>query len=298
MSITVSNITKTYGQQNALNNVSFGIKSGEIVGFLGPNGAGKSTMMKILTGYIPQTSGDAEVCGFDVSERIIDVQKRVGYLPEHNPLYLDMYVKEYLSFVAGTFKVSKTQVDEIIEKTGITPEKHKKLGALSKGYRQRVGLAAALIHNPEVLILDEPTTGLDPNQLVEIRNLIKELGREKTVILSSHIMQEIEEICSRVIIINKGNIVADKPIDELKSISSNSTVIVRFSEKVSLEEIKVLQTTITATLLENNTFRIETKESEPLKKELFQLAIKNNVVISEIKETEESLEGVFRSLTK
>ncbi|MCC6837460.1 MAG: ATP-binding cassette domain-containing protein, partial [Bacteroidia bacterium] len=211
MSIKVENITKQYGEQKALNNVSFEVNTGEIVGFLGPNGAGKSTMMKILTCFIPQTSGKASVCGFDVAEESLEVRKQVGYLPEHNPLYLDMYVKEYLEFIAGLHHIKnvKERIAEMIEITGLQVEQKKKIGALSKGYRQRVGLAQALIHDPKVLILDEPTTGLDPNQLAEIRNLIIEVGKQKTVMLSTHIMQEVEAMCDRVIIINRGEIVAN-----------------------------------------------------------------------------------------
>src|SRR5690606_5931598 len=210
MSIAVKNITKLYGDQKALKGISFEVKKGEIVGFLGPNGAGKSTLMKILTTFIPATEGSATVNGFSVTENKKDVQKSVGYLPEHNPLYLDMYVREYLHFNASIYKISKTRVEEVIAETGLSPEAHKKISALSKGYRQRVGLANALLPNPEILILDEPTTVLDPNQIVEIRTLIKNAGKEKTVFLSTHIMQEVEAICDRVIIINKGEIVADK----------------------------------------------------------------------------------------
>jgi ABC-2 type transport system ATP-binding protein len=217
MSITVQNISKSFGPQKALNNVSFSIKKGEIVGFLGPNGAGKSTMMRILTTYYKPDSGDAEVNGFDVLKSETEVQKSIGYLPEHNPLYLEMYVKEYLSFNADVYQVSKNTVQEVIEQTGLSPEAHKKIGQLSKGYRQRVGLAAALLHNPEVLILDEPTTGLDPNQLIEIRKLIRDIGKEKTILLSTHIMKEVEAVCDRVIIINKGELVADKKLEELRA---------------------------------------------------------------------------------
>src|SRR5690554_1895535 len=217
MSIEVTNISKLYADQKALNNISFKVDKGEIVGFLGPNGAGKSTMMKILTTYIEASDGEAKVNDFDVQINPREVQKRVGYLPEHNPLYLEMYVKEYLAFNADVYKVQKSRINEVIELTGLTPEAHKKIGQLSKGYRQRVGLATALLHDPEVLILDEPTTGLDPNQLVDIRRLIKSLGKEKTIFLSTHIMQEVEAICDRVIIINKGEIVADKKLDDLKA---------------------------------------------------------------------------------
>lgn len=215
MSIEVQNISKNYGNQKALNNISFSIKKGEIVGFLGPNGAGKSTLMKILTGYIAPNEGTAAVNGFDIANATLEVQKCIGYLPEHNPLYLDLYVKEYLSFNADVYKVSKTRINEVIELTGLATESHKKIAELSKGYRQRVGLATALLHNPEVLILDEPTTGLDPNQLVEIRNVIKNVGKDKTVFLSTHIMQEVQAICDRIIIIHQGQIVEDRLISEV-----------------------------------------------------------------------------------
>jgi len=215
MSIEVKNITKVYGEQKALDSISFSVNKGEIVGFLGPNGAGKSTLMKILTTYLTADEGEASINGFDVLTQSKQVQQSVGYLPEHNPLYLDLYVREYLEFNADLHKVSKSKIDEVIQLTGLTPESHKKIGELSKGYRQRVGLATALLHNPEVLILDEPTTGLDPNQLVEIRELIKNIGKDKTVFLSTHIMQEVEAICDRIIIINKGKLVEDASISEL-----------------------------------------------------------------------------------
>lgn len=216
MSIIVENISKNYGEQKALDAISFSIKKGEIVGFLGPNGAGKSTLMKILTTFISADEGIAKVNEYDVNTNALDVQKSVGYLPEHNPLYLDLYVREYLEFNANLHKVSKSRIEEVIELTGLTTESHKKIGQLSKGYRQRVGLATALLHNPEVLILDEPTTGLDPNQLVEIRQVIKDAGKNKTVFLSTHIMQEVEAICDRIIIIHKGKIVEDKMMTEVK----------------------------------------------------------------------------------
>jgi ABC-2 type transport system ATP-binding protein len=215
MSIEVKNISKNYGAQKALDNVSFSIQKGEIVGFLGPNGAGKSTLMKILTTYITADSGAATVNGFDVETQALNVQRVVGYLPEHNPLYLDLYVKEYLAFNADVYKISKNRIAEVIELTGLSSESHKKIGELSKGFRQRVGLATALLHNPDVLILDEPTTGLDPNQLVEIRNVIKNVGKDKTVFLSTHIMQEVEAICDRIIIINKGVIVEDSLLSDV-----------------------------------------------------------------------------------
>ena len=216
MSISIKNVSKFYGEQAALQCVSLNVKKGEVVGFLGPNGAGKSTLMKIITCYLPANEGEVKVCGEDVQEDTLSVRSKVGYLPEHNPMYLEMYIKEYLEFVAGVYNSPKERVYEMIELTGLTPEQHKKIGELSKGYRQRVGLAAALIHNPEVLILDEPTTGLDPNQLAEIRTLIKEIGKDKTVLLSTHIMQEVDKMCSRVVIINKGKIVDDQSISSLQ----------------------------------------------------------------------------------
>ena len=217
MSIQVKGVSKYYGQQAALQTVSLEVKKGEIVGFLGPNGAGKSTLMKIITTYLTADEGQVEVCQENVEENPLSVRQKVGYLAEHNPLYLEMYIKEYLGFIADLYGCSKERVSDMIELTGLSPEQHKKIGELSKGYRQRVGLAAALIHEPEVLILDEPTTGLDPNQLVEIRNLIKNSGKNKTVMLSTHIMQEVEKICNRVIIINKGKIVADEQLESLKA---------------------------------------------------------------------------------
>jgi len=229
MSVKVDNITKLYGTQKALDDVSFEVKAGEVLGFLGPNGAGKSTMMKILTCFIPQSSGSANVCGYDVTQQPLDVKKKVGYLPENNPMYTDMYVKEYLSFICGIYHLDnqKQKVDEMIETVGLGIEQKKKIGALSKGYRQRVGLAQALIHSPEVLILDEPTSGLDPNQLSGIRALLRQIGKEKTVILSTHIMQEVEAICSRVIIVNKGKIVANDSVQSLQKTGQNMEEIFR-----------------------------------------------------------------------
>ena len=237
MSIEVKNISKTYGTQKALDNISFSIKKGEIVGFLGPNGAGKSTLMKILTTYIDANSGSASVNGFDVVGNQKSVQQSVGYLPEHNPLYLDLYVREYLEFNASIYKISNSRIEEVIVLTGLTSESHKKIGELSKGFRQRVGLANALLHNPDVLILDEPTTGLDPNQLLEIRNVIKNVGKDKTVFLSTHIMQEVEAICDRVIIINKGVIVADKKLESLISADKEQVIEVEFDYKIEEEAV-------------------------------------------------------------
>jgi ABC-2 type transport system ATP-binding protein len=297
MSIEVKGISKLYGEQKALNNVSFSLKKGEVVGFLGPNGAGKSTMMKILTGYIPQTEGEAKVTGYDVSTDILRVQRNVGYLPEHNPQYLDMYVKEYLSFVAGTYGISKDRVDEVIEQTGITPEKSKKISQLSKGYRQRIGLAAALIHNPEVLILDEPTTGLDPNQLVQIRSLIKEVGKEKTVLLSTHIMQEVEDMCSRVIIINNGEIVLDSPTSELNSLAKSNIVHVEFEGEVSEKVLKQIAGVHKVSKV-GNTWELTSNAKDDLRPKLFEFAVQNNVKVLEVGQREQNLEGLFRSITQ
>jgi len=243
MSVEVQNLTKVYGEQKAVNNISFKAKPGQVLGFLGPNGAGKTTTMKVLTCYIPQSSGKATVCGYDVQESPMEVRKNIGYLPEHNPLYLDMYVREYLRFIAGLHKIKKPnqRIDEMIELTGLGKERHKPIGALSKGYRQRVGLAQALLHDPPVLILDEPTAGLDPNQLADIRALIKKLGEEKTVIFSTHIMQEVKAICDRVVIINQGNLVADDTIDHLQSVTTGESVItVEFQSKIPSQSLNRL----------------------------------------------------------
>ncbi len=301
MSVKVTNLTKVYGQQKALDTVSFELKSGEILGFLGPNGAGKSTMMKILTCYIPQTAGKAEVCGYDVTENPIEVRKNIGYLPENNPLYLDMYVREYLEFVAGLFKLKnkKERVSEMIEITGLSPEKHKLIGALSKGYRQRVGIAQALIHNPPVLILDEPTSGLDPNQLVEIRQLIKNIGKEKTVMFSSHIMQEVEAISDRVIIINKGKIVADKKASELQSsISSQQIITVEFDKPVDEKLLRKI-TGIEKVIAEsNNTFKLYSSSKNDLRASVSQFAQQNNLLVLTLQKEEQKLENIFRELTQ
>ena len=298
MSITVENITKLYGTQKALNNVSFSVSKGEIIGFLGPNGAGKSTMMKILTCYIPQSSGTAKVSDLDVEKDPIKIKAKVGYLPESNPLYTDMFVKEYLQFVAGSYGAKKDRVQELIQLTGLTPEQHKKIGQLSKGYRQRVGLAAALIHDPEVLILDEPTTGLDPNQLVEIRNLIKELGKEKTVMLSTHIMQEVEQLCSRVIIINKGEIVADKPTAELTHASNQKVLLVEFDSSTHVNQLKTISEIMAVKTINDNRYEITTTDSKKARKALFDFAVNKGMTIVEITEKEQNLEAVFQALTK
>ena len=297
MSIEVQNISKTYGAQFALKDVSFNIRKGEIVGFLGPNGAGKSTMMKILTGYLPQTEGEAKVCGLDVNEEGIPVKRKIGYLPEHNPQYLEMYVKEYLAFIAGVYGIDKSRIPDMIKKTGLIPEQHKKIGQLSKGYRQRVGLAAALIHDPEVLILDEPTTGLDPNQLTEIRGLIKEIGQAKTVMLSTHIMQEVEALCSRVIIINKGKIVADRPTADLKDLNATPSFEVEFDRVFTKSQLKKIKDLKTAEPLENNRWLLEGTGRKDLRNEVFQFAVSEGGAVLEIKKKENKLEDIFRQLT-
>ena len=299
MSIVVNNLLKTYGTQKAVNNISFSIEKGEIVGFLGPNGAGKSTTMKIITGYLLQDGGDAKVCNIDVTKNPVDAKKKIGYLPESNPLYYDMYVKEYLSFVAGVYTVAnrKDAINKTIELVGLTPEKHKKIGQLSKGYKQRVGLAAALIHDPEVLILDEPTTGLDPNQIVEIRNVIKEQGKNKTVLFSSHIMQEVQAICDRVIIINKGELVADDKLSVLQQNNDTNIVKVSFKESLETEWVQSLPAIIKFTKENSNTWKLHTHNSADARKQLFELAVKKNLNIVSLTTEGNNLEEIFRSLT-
>lgn len=301
MSIIVQNITKLYGEQKALNNVSFEIKTGEVVGFLGPNGAGKSTMMKILTGYIPQTTGKATVCGFDINEKSDEVKRSVGYLPESNPLYYDMYIKEYLEFIGGIYGIkNKTaRVKEMVEMTGLGPEQHKKIGQLSKGYKQRVGLAQAIIHDPKVLILDEPTSGLDPNQLADIRQLIINLGKEKTVMLSTHIMQEVEAICGRVIIINKGNMAADDNMADLrKNKISTHAFYVEFDKSIQADKLKRIEGVIRVASAGANAYNIEANSKNDIRAELFQFAVKEGLALLTVKKLEQNLEDVFRSLTK
>lgn len=296
MSIHVENISKFYGEQKALNKVSFTIEKGEIVGFLGPNGAGKSTMMKILTTFLPSSEGVAIVNGFEVNKDDIAVKKSVGYLPEHNPLYLDMYVREYLLFNAGIYNILKTEVEDVIEKTGLMPEANKKIGQLSKGYRQRVGLANALLHDPEVLILDEPTTGLDPNQLVEIRQLIKNVGKEKTVLLSTHIMQEVEAICDRVIIINKGEIVLDKKLSDLKK---NKQQIVEVEFDYRVEEIS-LQKLPKIGKIENPVgfvYQLYFDTEQDMRAKVFDFAHDNGLKILQLHQKNTTLEKLFSELT-
>lgn len=296
MSIEVSGITKLYGKQKALNNVSFKVNKPEIVGFLGPNGAGKSTMMKILTTYINPSHGIAKVNGHDINKDSQNVQQNVGYLPEHNPLYLNMYIKEYLAFNANIYHVTKHRIEEVVELTGLTPEVNKKIGELSKGYRQRVGLANALLHNPDVLILDEPTTGLDPNQLVDIRNLIKTIGKTKTVFLSTHIMQEVEAMCDRVIIINKGEIVADKKLKELRE-GKEQTVIVEFDYRVEDAFLLKLPKVKNVVNTYDFVYEITFKTSDDMRSHVFDFAHDNQLKILQLNQKNASLEGLFRDLT-
>jgi ABC-2 type transport system ATP-binding protein len=302
MSIEVSNLHKYYGEQAALGGVSFKVKTGEIVGFLGPNGAGKSTTMKIITGFIPASSGTVSVCGMNVEENSMEVRKKIGYLPEHNPLYLDMYVKEYLGFVADVYHIKnkKARIDEMIQLVGLEREQSKKIGALSKGYRQRVGLAQAMIHDPEVLILDEPTSGLDPNQLVDIRNLIKKIGKTKTVMMSTHIMQEVEAICDRIVIINNGLIVADKTPKELQLEENKQVVIVEFDveSKVTLSELKKITGVQKVLPIEGTTsWLLETNSQVDLRKTVSKHASSKDWLILSLKVEEKSLEQVFKELT-
>ena len=307
MSIEVSNLTKIYGQQKAIDNISFKIDKAEIVGFLGPNGAGKSTTMKIITGFLEADKGDAFVSGLNVRSDKLETKKKIGYLPEGNPLYYEMYVREYLEFIANVHQIKniKNRVEEVIALTGLSVESKKKIGQLSKGYKQRVGLAAALIHDPEVLILDEPTSGLDPNQIVEIRDVIKDLGKNKTVLFSSHILQEVEAICDRVIIINKGNIVADDQLSNLqKANKSSHAVIVQFKEAVDqklLEQIKEvdkieqLQTTNLPTGQAG--YKLQTTNPESVRRQLLELSLQHNLNIVSLQSESHSLEEVFRNLT-
>lgn len=298
MSIEVQNISKSYGAQKALDNVSFSIKKGEIVGFLGPNGAGKSTLMKILTTFIHADEGTATVNGNDVNDSQLKVQLSVGYLPEHNPLYLDLYVREYLEFNADVYKVAKSRIEEVIQLTGLSPESHKKIGQLSKGYRQRVGLATALLHNPDVLILDEPTTGLDPNQLVEIRNVIKNVGKDKTVFLSTHIMQEVEAICDRVIIIDNGKIVTDKKLNKLVSEEKEQIIEVEFDKTINetllanLTNIKTYKNTV------DNIWLLTFNTAEDMRPKVFDFAHDNGLKTLQISLKSKNLEQIFREKTK
>lgn len=296
MSIIVKNITKFFGKQKALNKVSFTIEKGEIVGFLGPNGAGKSTMMKILTTYHTADEGNAEVNSYDVESEKKNVQKSIGYLPEHNPLYLDMYVKEYLAFNAEVYKVDKQRINTVIEQTGLTPEANKKIGQLSKGYRQRVGLAAALLHDPEVLILDEPTTGLDPNQLLEIRKLIREIGKEKTILLSTHIMKEVEAVCDRVLIINKGTLVADKKLSELRD-GQDQVLVVEFDFRVEEAFLNKLPNVIMVKNIGGFVYEITFNTSNDMRPAVFDFAHDNQLKTLQLIRKNKNLESLFSELT-
>ena len=300
MSISVSNLTKIYGEQKAVDDISFSIGNNEIVGFLGPNGAGKSTTMKIITGYLAADAGTAIVNGINVSSDPLEAKKQIGYLPEGNPLYYEMYVREYLQFIAGIHHLKsdvKKRIEEVIDLTGLRVESNKKTGQLSKGFKQRVGLAAALIHDPKVLILDEPTTGLDPNQIVEIRQVIKDLGKNKTVLFSSHILQEVESICDRIIIINKGNIVADDTLTNLQSVNKNShIVLVEFASKADQDLLKNLDG-VENVKEKGNQYLIQTSDPEKVKKLLLEFSLQNKLDILSLQSKSKSLEEVFRNLT-
>lgn len=301
MSIIAKEITKIYGKQKALDAVSLEVNAGEVVGLLGPNGAGKSTMMKIISCFLPPTSGIVEVDGFDIIQQELEVKKRVGYLPENNPLYLDMYVREYLGFLAGLHKLgrkSTARVNEIIDITGLGLEQNKKLGALSKGYRQRVGLAQALIHDPSVLILDEPTSGLDPNQLLDIRSLIKEIGKEKTILLSTHIMQEVEAICDRAIIIHLGKIVADDSTENISRRSGGKDIIrIEFSGKVDEAKLRKIKGLIKASILENHLWEIEASQEKDIREDIFKFAVDQGISVLSLNREQQSLEEAFQALT-
>lgn len=298
MSIEVKNLFKYYGDQAAVKDITFKVDKGEIVGFLGPNGAGKSTTMKVLTGFISASSGDVKVCGLPVTSESLDTRQLIGYLPEHNPLYLDMYVKEYLTFVGKIYKVKnlKARVEEMIQKVGLEVEQYKKIGQLSKGYRQRVGLAQAIIHDPEVLILDEPTSGLDPNQLADIRDLIRSIGKEKTVMLSTHIMQEVEAICDRVVIISKGEIVADDKAGDLQMKDRVQTVYAEFEGSVSKSLLKKINGASKVEKVAEG-WLIETNQEIDLRKEVARFAQENNILAITLRKEEKSLEEVFKNLT-
>jgi len=300
MSITVSNLSKNYGSQRAVDGISFSLHKNEIVGFLGPNGAGKSTTMKMITGYLASDGGKIDVCGIPVETTNILTRTKIGYLPEANPLYTEMYVREYLSFIAGIHKVKSFQkkVEEVIELVGLQSESHKKIGQLSKGYKQRVGLAATLVHDPEVLILDEPTTGLDPNQIIEIREVIKKLGEHKTVLFSSHIMQEVEALCDRVIIINKGKIVADDNLNHLKKGDTGKHhVTIQFKESINVNMLESIEEAMHVTASPDNSFVIETMSPESLRKKLFEFSLQHQLNIISLHSENQSLENIFKQLT-
>ena len=301
LSVIVTQLVKTYDAQRAVDGISFEARKGEVLGFLGPNGAGKTTTMKIVTGYLPQTEGKVEVCGFDVNDEAMAARACIGYLPEQNPLYREMYVREYLSFTAGLHKMKNVakRVDEMVERTGLSSHRHKQIGELSKGYRQRVGLAQAMLHDPQVLILDEPTTGLDPNQIVEIRQLIKDLGKEKTVILSTHILGEVEAICDRAIIINKGKLVADAPIQELKQqFAGQSIVTAEFAESVDKNLLAKIKNVRKVNMLDKNKWQLEADAAQDIRAEVFAFAVANKLTLLELHKEVFSVEDVFQQLTK
>lgn len=301
MSVKVSHLTKTFQLQRAVDDVSFEAHKGEVLGFLGPNGAGKTTTMKIITGYLPQTGGTVEVCGFDVSKKSMEARARIGYLPEHNPLYRDMYVREYLHFTAGVHHVAhaRQRVEAMIERTGLESHRHKQISELSKGYRQRVGLAQAMLHDPEVLILDEPTSGLDPNQIVEIRQLIKDLGREKTVILSTHILGEVEAVCDRAVIINKGKLVADAAIEQLKQqFTGQSIVTAEFAEAADAARLKNIAHVQSVKNLGKNRWQLMASARHDIRAEVFAFAVANKLTLLELHKEVFSVEDVFQQLTK
>lgn len=300
MSVIVKNLTKTYGTQQAVGNLSFEAKPGEILGFLGPNGAGKTTTMKMITCFIPPTSGEISVCGQDTQTESMDVRRQIGYLPEHNPLYKDMYIREYLHFVAGLHKVPRPNeaVDNMIERTGLTRERHKIIGSLSKGYRQRVGLAQALLHDPKVLILDEPTSGLDPNQLIEIRQLIQELGKEKTVIFSSHIMQEVQAICDRVIIINRGQLVANDTIDVLRQkVAAEIRIHVEFASPANLQRLQKIKSVKSVEALSDNHYTLISATNVDIRADIFLFAQQEKLILLEMRREAFDIENIFQKLT-
>ncbi len=306
MSLSVKNITKIYNEQKAIDQVSFELKAGEIVGFLGPNGAGKTTTVKIISCFIPPTEGTVSVCGLDVAKDPLKVKKKIGYLPENNPLYYDMYVKEFLNFIASLHKlnlkkgvVKKERINEMIELVGLENEQHKKIGTLSKGFKQRVGLAQAMIHDPEVLILDEPTSGLDPNQLIEIRELIKNFGKDKTVLLSTHIMQEVESLCDRIIIINQGKIVADDTVDAIQENYKQSQVFqVEFNKEIDQEELLKINNISKVKKVTKHTWLIESDSGKDLRTDIAEFAAKNEILILTLQKETDKLEDIFKILTK
>ncbi|MCC9137732.1 gliding motility-associated ABC transporter ATP-binding subunit GldA [Pontibacter silvestris] len=303
MSVEVKNLSKIFGSQRAVDDISFTVEQGQILGFLGPNGAGKSTTMKIATCYLPPTAGTIEVNGYDVVQNPMAVRRSVGYLPEHNPLYLDMYVHEYLQFVASVYglkgKLAKVRVQEMVELCGLTQEQSKKIGALSKGYRQRVGLAQALVHDPKVLILDEPTTGLDPNQIVEIRALIKRIGQDKTVIFSTHIMQEVAAICDRVVIVNRGKLVANSDVTSLQAANrSEKVTLVDFEQPVEVEALQTITGVLSVSLAQGNTYRVISDKDADIRSSVFRIAAERNWPLVGLRQEENSLEKIFQQLTK